>query len=105
MCCAGVARPRPSWHFTLKRKAGASRPHWHSPASAVVPVRPEYTPMLVFLLAVLVEQATREESDAWLARALDKLRRDKPSETTQPWHKWRVTLTMTTLGLLTMRVR
>lgn len=74
-------------------------------ASAVVPVKPEYTPMLVFLLAVLVEKATREEADQWLARALDKLRRDKPSETTQPWHKWRVTLTTTSLGLLTMRVR
>lgn len=74
-------------------------------ASAVVPVRPEYTPMLVFLLAVLVEQATREEADAWLARALDKLRRDKPTVTTQPWHRWRVTLTTTTLGLLTMKVR
>lgn len=74
-------------------------------ASAVVPVRPEYTPLLVFLLAVLVEQATRQEADAWLARALNRLRRDKPSETTAPWHQWRVTLTTTAIGLLTMQVR
>lgn len=74
-------------------------------ASAVVPVRPEYTSMLVFLLAVLVEQATRQEADQWLARALDRLRRDKPSEMTVPWHQWRVTLTTTSLGLLTMQVR
>lgn len=74
-------------------------------ASAVVPVKPEYTPMLVFLLAVLVEKATRQEADAWLARALDRLRRDKPIETTRPWGNWRVTLTTTSLGLLTMQVR
>lgn len=74
-------------------------------ASAVVPVRPEYTPMLTFLLAVLVQQATRQEADAWLARALNRLRRDRPSETTAPWHGWRVTLTTNTLGLLTMQVR
>lgn len=74
-------------------------------ASAVVPVRAEYTPMLVFLLAVLVEGATREETDKWLARALDRLRRDKPSEVTAPWHQWRVTLTTTAIGLLTMQVR
>ena len=74
-------------------------------ASAVVPIKPEYTPLLTFLLAVLVEQATREEADQWLKRALDRLRRDRPSETIGPWHQWRVTLTTTTLGLLTMRVR
>lgn len=74
-------------------------------ASAVVPIRPEYTPMLTFLLAVLVEKATRSEADAWLARALNRLRRDRPSDTTAPWHRWRVTLTTNTLGLLTMQVR
>lgn len=74
-------------------------------ASAVVPVRPEYTPLLVFLLAVLVEGATRQEADRWLARALDRLKRDKPSDVTAPWHQWRVTLTTTSLGLLTMQVR
>lgn len=74
-------------------------------ASAVVPVKPEYTPMLVFLLVVLVEGATREETDKWLARALDKLRRDKPSQVTAPWHQWRITLTTTAIGLLTMQVR
>lgn len=74
-------------------------------ASTVTPVRAEYTPMLVFLLAVLVEGATREEADRWLARALGKLRRDRPSSTAQPWHQWRVTLTTNVLGLLTMQVR
>ena len=74
-------------------------------ASTVTPIRAEYTSMLVFLLAVLVEGATQQEADKWLARSLDKLRRDKPSQTTQPWHRWRVTLTTTTLGLLTMQVR
>lgn len=74
-------------------------------ASAVVPVKPEYTPMLVFLLAVLVEDATRLEADQWLGRALNRLRRDKPSTVTIPWHQWRVTLTTNALGLLTMRVR
>lgn len=74
-------------------------------ASAVVPIKPEYTPLLTFLLAVLVEQATRQEADAWLKRALDRLRRDRPSETIGPWHQWRVTLTTTTLGLLTMQVK
>lgn len=74
-------------------------------ASAVVPVRPEYTPMLVFLLAVLVEKATHQEADQWLARALDRLRRDKPSQTTAPWHQWRVTFTTTAIGLLAMQVR
>lgn len=74
-------------------------------ASAVVPVKAEYTPMLVFLLAVLVKDATRDEADKWLARALNRLRRDRPSTTTQPWHKWRVTLTTNTFGLLTMQVR
>lgn len=74
-------------------------------ASAVVPIKAEYTPMLTFLLAVLVEKATRQEADQWLARAVDRLRRDKPSQATQPWHQWRVTLTTTALGLLTMQVR
>lgn len=74
-------------------------------ASAVVPILPEYTPLLTFLLAVLVKDATRDEADKWLARHLDKLRRDKPSETTQPWHQWRVSLTTNALGLLTMQVR
>lgn len=74
-------------------------------ASAVVPVRAEYTPLLVFLLAVLVEKATRQETDQWLARGLNRLRRDKPSQVTAPWHQWRVTLTTTAIGLLTMQVR
>lgn len=74
-------------------------------ASAVVPIRPEYTPMLTFLLAVLMEGAGRAEADAWLARALNRLRRDRPSDTTAPWHRWRVTLTTNSLGLLTMQVR
>lgn len=74
-------------------------------ASAVVPVKPEYTPLLVFLLAVLVKDATRQEADAWLARALDRLKRDKPSQVTAPWHQWRVTLTTTAIGLLTVQVR
>lgn len=74
-------------------------------ASAVMPIQPEYTPMLVFLLAVLVENATRPEADAWLARQLNRLRRDKPSEVTAPWHRWRVTLTTNALGLLTVQVR
>lgn len=74
-------------------------------ASAVVPIRAEYTPMLTFLLAVLVENATRPEADAWLSRQLNRLRRDKPSEVSAPWHQWRVTLTTTALGLLTVQVR
>lgn len=74
-------------------------------ASAVVPVKAAYTPMLTFLLAALVQDATLPEADAWLARALNRLRRDKPSETIAPWHQWRVTLTTTSLGLLTMQVR
>lgn len=73
-------------------------------ASAAVPVRPEYTPMLTFLLAVLVESATRQEADAWLARGLNRLRRDRPSETIAPWHQWRVVLATTSLGLLTMQI-
>lgn len=74
-------------------------------ASAVVPVKPEYTPMLVFLLAVLAKDATRQEADQWLARALDRLKRDMPSQVTQPWHQRRVTLTTNTLGLLTVQVQ
>lgn len=74
-------------------------------ASAVVPILPEYTPLLTFLLSVLVEQATLAEADAWLARALDSLRRDRPSSVTRPWHRWRVTLTTNQLGLLTVQVR
>ena len=74
-------------------------------ASAVVPVRAEYTPLLVFLLAVLVEKATRQEADQWLARGLDRLKRDKPSEVAAPWHQWRITFTTTAIGLLTMQVR
>lgn len=74
-------------------------------ASAVVPVKPEYTPMLTFLLAALVQDATMPEADAALARWLNKLRRDKPSETIAPWHQWRVTLATNQLGLLTMQVK
>lgn len=74
-------------------------------ASTVTPIRAEYTPLLVFLLTVLVRDATPTEADAWLARALDRLRRDRPSETTAPWHQWRVTLTTTAIGVLTMQVR
>lgn len=74
-------------------------------ASAVVPIKAEYTPMLVFLLAVLVESATREEADRWLARALNHLRRDRPGDAMGFWHQWRVTLTTTTVGLLAVRVR
>lgn len=74
-------------------------------ASAVVPVKPEYTPMLVFLLAVLTERATQQQADVWLAQTLDRLRRDRPSETTRPWGNWRVTLTTTVIGLLTMQVK
>lgn len=74
-------------------------------ASAVVPILPAYTVLLTFLLSVLVQEATLAEADAWLARALDGLRRDKPSDTTRPWHRWRVMLTTNALGLLTMQVR
>lgn len=74
-------------------------------ASAVVPVKPEYTPLLVFLLAVLTERATQQQADVWLAQTLDRLRRGRPSETTRPWGNWRVTLTTTAIGLLTMQVR
>lgn len=74
-------------------------------ASAVVPVKPEYTPMLTFLLAVLVEKATRQEADAWLARGLDRLKRNRPSQVTVGWHQWRVTLTTTAIGLLTVQVQ
>jgi hypothetical protein len=74
-------------------------------ASAVVPIKPEYTLLLTFLLAALVEKATLQEADAWLARALNRLRKDRPSETVAPWHGWRVILTTNTLGLLTMQVR
>lgn len=74
-------------------------------ASAVVPIRAEYTPLLTFLLAVLVEKATRQEADQWLARALGRLRKDRPSDTVQPWHGWKVVITTNTLGLLTMQVR
>lgn len=73
--------------------------------SAVVPIKPEYTPLLTFLLAVLVESATREEADRWLARGLGALRKDRPSEVTRPWFGWRVTLMTNVLGLLTMQVR
>lgn len=74
-------------------------------ASAVVPIQAEYTLLLTFLLTMLVEPATLVEADAWLARALNRLRKDRPSETGAPWHQWRVMLTTNTLGLLTMRVR
>lgn len=74
-------------------------------ASAVVPIKPEYTPLLVFLLAVLVKDATRPEADAWLARQLNKLRRDRPSVVAAPWHRWRVVLTTNQLGLLTVQVK
>ena len=74
-------------------------------ASAVVPVAPEYTPLLTFLLAVLVKDATRPEADAWLARQLNKLRRDRPSVVAAPWHRWRVVLTTNQLGLLTVQVK
>ena len=74
-------------------------------ASTVVPIKAEYTPLLIFLLAALVKDATRDEADKWLARHLDKLRRDKPSDTIGPWHQWRVILTTNALGLLTMQVR
>ncbi len=74
-------------------------------ASAVLPIDAAYTAMLVWLLAVLVDTATRKEADAFLARALSRLRRDRPSETAAPWHRWRVILTTNTLGLLTMQVR
>jgi hypothetical protein len=74
-------------------------------ASAVTPVKAEYTPLLVFLLAALVEKATMQEADRFLARQLGRLRRDRPSQVTAPWHQWRVTLTTNALGLLTMQVR
>lgn len=74
-------------------------------ASAVVPIKAEYTPLLTFLLAVLVEKATRSEADAWLARQLNKLRRDRPSVVAAPWHQWRVVLTTNQLGLLTVQVK
>lgn len=74
-------------------------------ASAVVPIKPEYTPMLTFLLAVLVERATMQEADLWVARGLNALMRSRPSEVTRPWHQWHVTLTTTAIGLLTMQVR
>jgi hypothetical protein len=74
-------------------------------ASAIVPIRAEYTPLLTYLLAVLVETATLHEADAWLARGLNRLRRDGPSATIASWHQWRVTVTTNTLGLLTMQVR
>jgi hypothetical protein len=74
-------------------------------ASAVTPVKAEYTPLLTFLLAALVERATLPEADQFLARQLGRLRRDRPSQISAPWHQWRVTLTTTALGLLTMQVR
>ena len=74
-------------------------------ASAVVPIRAEYTPMLTFLLAALVTDATRQEADAWLARQLNRLRRDRPSQVRAPWHQWWVVLTTNALGLLTVQVR
>lgn len=74
-------------------------------ASAVVPIKPEYTPMLTFLLAALIDQATRDEADLWTARALNALMRSRPSNVTRTWHQWRVTLTTTAVGVLTMQVR
>lgn len=74
-------------------------------ASAVVPIKPEYTPMLVYLLAVLVEQATRDEAGLWTARALNALMRSRPSNVTRAWHQWQATLTTTAVGMLAMQVR
>lgn len=74
-------------------------------ASAVVPIQGEYALPLTFLLAVLVHGATREEADAWLTRALGRLRRDRVSDTIGTWHQWRVSLMTNALGLLTMQVR
>lgn len=74
-------------------------------ASAVVPIKAEYTPMLVLLLASLVETATWAEADAWLGRALNGLRRDRPGALVRAWHRWRVTITTNALGLLTVQVK
>lgn len=74
-------------------------------ASAVVPIRPEYTPMLTFLLASLVQRATLAEADAWLARQLRRLPTKRVGDVAAPWHQWRVVLTTNALGLLTMQVR
>lgn len=74
-------------------------------ASAVVPVKPEYTPMLTLLLAALVEGGTLTEADAFLARTLNRLKRDRPSAVTTVWHRWRVIVTTNQLGLLTLQVK
>lgn len=74
-------------------------------ASAVVPIKPEYTLMLTFLLASLVKDATMAEADAWLARQLRRLPQRRVGDVSAFWYQWRVVLTTNALGLLTMRVR
>lgn len=74
-------------------------------ASAVVPIKAEYTPMLVFLLAVLVDKATMQEADQWLARQLRRLPKNRTGDVAASWHQWRVVLATNRYGLLTVQVR
>lgn len=74
-------------------------------ASAVVPIKAEYTPMLVFLLAALVSGATLPEADQWLARQLRRLPKNRVGDIAAPWHQWRVALATNSYGLLTMQVK
>lgn len=74
-------------------------------ASAVVPIKAEYTLMLTFLLASLVQGATREEADRWLARQLRRLPQQRIGQVMARWHQWRVVLATNQFGLLTMQVR
>lgn len=73
--------------------------------SMVLRLAPESTILMVHTLAAIRLDATRQNADAWLARTLDMLPRNRPGVKVRPWGKWSVEITSSAIGLCTMIIK
>lgn len=73
--------------------------------SMALRLAPESTILMVHTLACIRPDATREHADAWLARTLDMLPRNRPGVKIRPWGDWQVEITTSAIGLCTMIIK
>lgn len=73
--------------------------------SMVLRLATESTILMVHTLAAIRKEATHRDADAWLARTLDMLPRDRPGVKVRPWGEWQVEITSSAVGLVTMIIK